>query len=92
MGGCTLAEHASARFQEGSILGGVLGTSTSLSMGPEKGTSCAGSEKWPGFISLGVSVTFNKSPTSSTGIIVMEFLRELCHENECVDLSKKGSG
>lgn len=61
-------------------------------MGPEKGTSCAGSEKWAWVYEPWSLCNLQQVTTSSTGITVLEFLRELYHENKCVDLSKKGSG
>lgn len=83
-GGYILAESAQhPRFQGGLIVGGVLGTSTGLSMDSEEGTSCAGSEKWARSPCDLQQVTPQSSPalapTSSTGIIVTEFLFENSH-------------
>lgn len=98
----TMAEYAQCpRFQGGSVLGGVLGTSSGFSMDQKRGQAALAVRNGPGLTSLGIPVTFNKlppqsvpasAPTSPTGITVAEFLSENCHENECVSLSKQDSG
>lgn len=70
-------------------------------MDQKRGQAVLAVRNGPGLTSLGIPVTFNKlppqsapasAPTSPTGITVVEFLSENCHENECVSLSKQDSG
>lgn len=79
-----MAEYAQCPgFQGGSILGGVLGTATGLSMDQKSGQAVLAVRNGPELTSRGVPVTFNKSPLKSSclsahflplfsGTIVME--------------------
>lgn len=64
-----LNTHCTQDLEEAPFLVASWNSHRPLNMGPDEGTSCAGSEKWvngSGLTSLGVPVTFCKSPPKSS--------------------------